>query len=300
MLALVLATFLLWIVTPQYRATLMVAPNDLQFSSTRTSSLSALGNISSLIGLNGMSRTVDTFERFRLQVNSVSVDRALTEDQLVMHTVFANQWDQAHGRWVPPNGLKPQLGLAFRWFFGRGGWTAPSEEDMAEYIARHVVLKPMTEGRVLQLQYHHHDAKFAVYLISKIFFVVDQQIKISDRERFLAYRDYLAKEILATTVMEYRTSLSGILTELAERAMLVGEDGVSYASQILDGPWATPRPVSPSVPLVLTIASLLGIAGGVVYSALDKMFALPKLQLPRPIPGRELLRVFKRKPRAKN
>lgn len=106
------------VITPEYRATAVLAPASSgrsNLSGTLSSTLGQLGGIGSMIGLNVGGADTGTEEAIAVLCSRQFTERFIS-DQRLLPVLFSALWDKSSGHWNVPAQNQPTMGKAFKLF----------------------------------------------------------------------------------------------------------------------------------------------------------------------------------------
>lgn len=244
--------------TPYYfSAELKIHPAP---SSIGRSAPSPLGGLAALAGLGNRGGDAVSPFRFYLDgLNAPEVARRLARDKALMHTIFANEWDQEAQRWQEPASLSASLKSAVAGLFGlpQFGWQPPDANRLQGYISYAVVVRQSVKTPIVTIGHDHPDPVFAAAFLTRLHTTVDAYLREQQAARTRGNIDYLSAKLRTVTLAEQRQALVTALTEQERQAMLAF-GAAPYAAEPFDVVTVSAEPTRPR-PLPLLIGG--GIAG---------------------------------------
>lgn len=252
--------------SPRYRATLLVTP--VQSIGTAPNFLNQ--QLGSFAGFVGSSPTDSDFQLYLETMRARIIADRLSNDDSLMHTLFADQWNKVANRWEAPSGFFTLLktfikrGLGFPTY----EWQPPAGPEVADFIAKNVGISQSRNNKIVVITLLHSDREFAVNFLSKLDEEADGYVKTATLRRTDQYIDYLTRQLEVVTIGELRQALIGTLGEQEKLKMMASAD-VSYAAQKVGPTFASAMPVEPRVSVVIFLGAFLGLLVGTVSCWLD-------------------------------
>lgn len=260
--SILIAVIYLFIATPKYTATMILAAVQVQGNSP---GLGALGQFSAISGIRiGESDAGLRFSSFIDLLPSQAVSKRLLEDQKFTQKIFANEWDQDNNKWHPQPGI---FGFLIRLpdkLFGRPTWSPPSSVRLSEYLSDNVGIRDFGDAGMKTISFDHKDPAFAVEVLQKIYKAADNELKVDALIRTRQYVVYLEKRLLSASVAEHRQALSQLLVDQERNQMLMEAD-LPFAARVVSDATVSDQPTKPKVVVTLIVALLIGILVGVLW-----------------------------------
>jgi hypothetical protein len=256
---LLLAIVYLHVALHTYTATFMVSPIP-SSSDGLSSKLQGMGALASLAGARlNLDSGSQSFLLYQQAIYSRDVANVLSRNPVVMHRLFAGQWDAETQQWKRPNGplrsvsgaIKSVIGIPVR------PWLPPDGAALQEYIQHNVGVVADPEKPVVVITYDNVDPAFAVFLLTELDRAVDAKLRKIALLRATEYVDYLSTQLMQVTNSDVRQALINTLTE-QERIKMMVNATAPYAAQPFGPPSASRAPTKPKPSLVLFIAILVG------------------------------------------
>jgi hypothetical protein len=262
--ALALALIYLHLCDYTYTATLMVSPVMASASDNMASKLGGLKGLASLAGVNiGDNLGTQDFMLYQQGIYSRDVAEDLARNPVVMHTIFARQWDDGAKRWLPPNGLVRAVAVAVKGAIGIPDqpWQAPGGAALQEYIADNVSVAADAEKPIVTVSYRDKSQWFAAYFLHELDRAVDNKLRTNALTRAQQYSAYISEQLTRITNADVREALMATLTE-QEKIKMMASATAAYAAQPFGTPSASRKPTSPKPFLVLFAAAITGGLAG--------------------------------------
>lgn len=242
---LLIGAVFLFVVTPHYKISMIVAPAN-PMNGNEVSSMLANDNLFALRFLAqriGAGSSSD-FVEFESIYNGPSVAGILLKD---------------------PNILKVlKEDLLTRWSSQRDGEI--NAEEFAEYLKDRVRLQPISGNGLRNLVYYHPNPNAGKYLIQEIHRKTDALIRNNIKAESLARADYLKNAVAQTSNPEHRRALTTLLLEQERLLMLVSIDQ-PYVASIVEPPSGSVKTLWPDYTLLIVILSFVGaFLGFLAYS----------------------------------
>jgi uncharacterized protein involved in exopolysaccharide biosynthesis len=241
------AVALSFMLTPMYRAEVVIEPVD---SSSGLGDLGQLGGLASLAGINiggGMSKKSDAALEY---LRSRTFTAGFIQRHGLMPLLFAKKWDAARNQWRDPADI-PTIAEGIAKFSKKVRQIA---EDRRTGI---VTVAIIWSDRAAA-------AEWANLLISE----ADKAL----RERAIAEQgrsvEYLESEAGHTSTVEIGTAISKLMETELKNAMLARTRD-AYAFKVID-PAVAPDPKdrdSPNKPLIVALGAGLGLALGIIVAS---------------------------------
>ncbi len=246
LLGLLAAGIYIFVITPVYKAEMIVAPADGYALGDYASSLSPDRSLTLPFWRPSEPDNVSTdFYRFVHTVRGASVASILLKDKAVL------------------GGIRKDSG----WLEGADSWSA---EELAAYLQKRVDVTRLGATPLRALSYEHPDPEFAASLLRKIHLVSDQLIRRDRRRQSQARIDYLQESLAKTAHPDHRRGITNLLMQQEHIQMLANLDE-AYAAIIVEPPSAGPRPSWPKKSYLFSGMILLGaFLGYALWSVLQR------------------------------
>jgi uncharacterized protein involved in exopolysaccharide biosynthesis len=245
-----------FVITPVYRATVVLASASAERnteSSSLTSALGQLGSLASLAGINVGNNDAATEEALAVFRSRQLTERFISEKNL-MPELFASKWDAKNGRWAVDEKHQPTPAKAYRYF-----------DKNVRTIA-----KDKKTGLVT-LQVEWRDRKEAAAWANELV----QRLNAEMRDRAIAKADaslgYLEKELVRTPEVGMREAIYRLIEGQVRQRMLA-DVTEEYAFRVVDramAPDADDPAWPPRKAVLLAAGSFLGLMAGMVLAIIS-------------------------------
>lgn len=242
---LALAVILTFVLTPYFKATMIVAPADGY----------ALGDYASSVA-EGKGMSIP-FWRPR-EADDVSTD--------FHRFVYTAKGPAAAAVLLKDPSVTEGLSKDGRWPARREPWTP---EALAAYLDKNIRIEHLGATPLRRLSYRHPDPAFAAALLRKLHLVADQMIRRDRRRQSEARIAYLQDQLIDTVNPDHRRGIADLLTQQEHVKMLANLDE-PYAAIVVEPPAASAKPVWPNGMLLIAVMMMLGGGCGYVAYAIRK------------------------------
>ena len=138
-----------------------------------------------------------------------------------------------------------------------------TKSELALYLERHIKIAPIGATPLRRISYRHPDPEFATALLRKVHLVADQMIRRDRRRQSESRVDYLGQVLSRTTHPDHRKGITNLLMQQEHVQMLANLDE-SYAAIIVEPANTRPKPEWPNPMLVWAVSLLIGLLLGFV------------------------------------
>jgi len=216
----VVALIIGFMMTPVYRATVVLIPASAEHASLG-SSLGSLGGLAALAGFNLGGSNATTQEALGL-LQSREFGYSFISDNQLVQQFFDDKWDSAAGKWKVPEGEQPTMAEAYRYF---------------ERNVRGLIEDNKTGLITLQITWRDREAaaKWANSIVERL----NTEMQRRAIERSEASLVFLKKELDATAVVDTRNAINRLIENQVNQRMLATVTS-EYAFRVVD------RAVTPS------------------------------------------------------
>jgi hypothetical protein len=253
----------------QYRAQMQVtqAQSNSGGGLSTTGGLAALATAGFPLGQNG--------DEFRLYLDSLKtrdIADELAKDPVIMHTLFASEWDQASQSWhepPPPTGTDAWIKRIEDWLgFPSVTWHAPDGESLEGVLGQIVNIEQDPRRiYVATVSVTYYDPQFALKLLNILHKAADNALRQKSIRRTTDYIAFLNNLLSKVTVVEHRTAIAQALSD-QEKAAMIAQSGSAYAAEPFERPWVGTSPVSPKPMQSLAQGAFLGALLGSLLALL--------------------------------
>ncbi len=134
-------------------------------------------------------------------------------------------------------------------------------EKLSEYLMKKVHIDPLGATPLRRVTYDHENREFAAAMLRKIHLVADQMIRRDRRRQSESRVMYLEKALSTTQNPDHRKGITNLLMQQEHIRMLANMDE-PYAAIVVEPSFAGPKPFWPREFMVLSVAVLIGAALG--------------------------------------
>lgn len=142
-------------------------------------------------------------------------------------------------------------------------------EELAIYLNRHVRVDPLGATPLRRISYTHPDKDFSAALLRKLHLVADQMIRRDRRRQSQSRIEYLQNALRKTTNPDHRKGITNLLMQQEHIQMLANLDE-AYAAIVVEPASSSPKATWPNKPLTWSVAALLGLMLGYMGWALGR------------------------------
>lgn len=262
---LLVVIFFLLVMTPKYSSTMVVGPVESTLDASRVSSGGALGGVSAL--LSGSQR-VTPFQIYLKLYKSPELAEAMIRDHDIVKRIFADRWDAGSRQWRP----RSHLGRIISDWTGKTD--APTVNDLSNYLNANIVLEPGDGEEMQTIRLLDKDRILAQQILQWTHEEAEALTKARVQQRSLRNIRYLNQKLTVTTQTEQRNALVSLLLQ-QENSLMAVQNWNAYSGDLVSGPWASDRPVSPNPPLLFLLAMLGGVVIGCAIIFFRMLMGLP-------------------------
>ena len=248
----------------QYRAEMVIAPNSEADEGT-SFGLSAPTGFSGFLGMR--SDRVTDMVRFEYFLGSERLAQRLESKYHLIQRLKIGVWDPKRKEWREPTGFGFRIINGLKQLIGLPGWTPPTYETLASYLADNIEIKKDPNNGIRTLTYYNKNPRLAVWILSLVQQQADNIIRAAARESLTEQAGYLEKKLPSIQLEQIKVVFAGML-ESRERALLLALMRRSYAIDVLQPAVASARPVRPNGMITIAGALVLGLCFGFAASVL--------------------------------
>jgi len=231
---------------------------------SQPSSISGLGGIASLAGIELPSGSNADFSSFPLLMKSREVAGAIFDDELLIQSIFSNEWDAEEKEWRPPFSF---LGTVLSPIKSAvtGSLTTdylpPNAARLSELIEANISASIDSMSNLLNVSTEASDPDLALNLMNRVVSETDALF----RERFIkagsAALEFYKGQLSRAQSGEHREALAQLIVKEEQKLMLATRSS-SYVVEILRGPDVSRMPTSPKPNLILALSFMFGLFAG--------------------------------------
>jgi len=258
-LCLVLGVVYLHIAPRLYNVTMSIAPVRQNASDQAPS---ALSGIKSLLGGSADADQISyTLFLDALQSNKIASETLLKKPD-ILHVIFASEWDAKRQQWVKPFSALHEVSSSIKSLLGITvvPWSPPNLSRVSRYLDSIKIssnpLDPVTEVSI-----EVADPQFGKYLLFSIVNILDDHMKKETKERADVYIENIQRQLKTTSTLEVRESLIELLTQ-QQKTRIEASSTLTYVVDIFGPIIASDAPTSPSAPIILALALVIGLVAG--------------------------------------
>jgi LPS O-antigen subunit length determinant protein (WzzB/FepE family) len=257
-----------------YSAQMQITPPQNSDSSSSNRLGGALGGLASLAGVSlPTGQSGSQFQLFVESLTSRDLTDALAQNDTIMKTIFADQWDEATQTWHEPahddwylwkQKARPYLGLR-----PLPPWHKPDGGSLQVVLGKNLqVQQDALKPYMVKVVFYNPSPKFGVDFLNAMSAKADDLLREKALLRSKEYIAYLSNQLKTVTIAEHREAISQALSE-QEKFAMVASSGAPFAADIFERPWASTLPTEPNATRVLSLAIFLGgaVGGFIAYAA---------------------------------
>lgn len=224
-----------------------------------------LSGLASLAGISLAGKTSSPIKLYQAGLKSRLAAEALSRDEQLMRSLFAEEWDAERSQWRRPSnsfdGIKDTVRRALG--LRETSWRKPDAQRVHGLLREIVEISEVPESPLTEVTVEHDDPAVALRLLRQLHTSVDASLKRRAIDRTSRYVSYLRNQLSTVTVADYRQALTAALAD-QEKQRMVAMSGLAYAADLFDAPTVPSEPSKPQGGLVIAIAVLSGLLFGVL------------------------------------
>jgi uncharacterized protein involved in exopolysaccharide biosynthesis len=258
-LAVLVTALALKLRSPDYTATMIVAPAqaDLSAASQLASELEQFASLATLAQTPAKIERVSELERYIQLFGSTTLAARVETEHHLLQTVYADYWDPERQAWRPPTGIVAALEGAVLGFFGFPAWTEPDDAQLAEWLGNQVEVARLGGSSLLRIQMSHPKPAFARSVIEMVHDTADRILREQSLARIGVQIAQVESELEKATTPTRKGALEEVLVEQYQAQALLRANQ-PYAAQVVVPAMASAFPSSPSPFLILALAAVVG------------------------------------------
>jgi uncharacterized protein involved in exopolysaccharide biosynthesis len=236
-----------FLMTPIYRASVIVIPANVGGDLDGGSALGQLGGIASMIGLGVGSRANETEEALAVMRSRQFTERFISDNGLIQR-IYAGKWDAANNRWRVSSGKEPTLAKAYERFDKR---------------IRSIIQDKKTG--LITITVDWSDPQEAAVWANEQVSRINDEMRARAMKQADASVGYLEEEMQKTNVVPTREAI-GRLVEAQIKQRMLANVTREYAFRVVDRamPAESDNPVRPRRLMMILGGVFGGFALGVV------------------------------------
>jgi hypothetical protein len=235
--------------------------------------LSQLSGLASLANISMPSTQNEIqFQLFVESLSSRDLANDIAKNHDIMIALYGGQWDPISQTWFEPP--ITSTARAKQWVRGILGlaptlpWHPPNGENIQSFLSDSLeVTQDPRKTYMVTLQLTSSSRDFSIRFLNLLVQTADERLRQKALERARVYISYLTAKLNTVTVAEHRDALTQALGE-QERYAMVASSGKPFAAEVLQSPWASNLPASPSPRQAFLIWMILGAMAGMAFAFL--------------------------------
>lgn len=250
----------LHLVTPQFTASMVVAPTGRLGTGAMGMRMPATATAARGIAESGGGEEqMSDFSRYLALLTAVPVAERLRAKPGLMQQLFPTAWDQVAGEWRPPSGVAAVAARLARRLAGYPAWAPPDAVELSRLLKRELVIDRVDDGPVRRITFRHQDRAFALALLRDLHAAVEAHLRAEAERRIRAEMRFVHGKMSVSGSLDTQRALSSLAAE-QERALLMLEVELPYAADMLEAPWAMSLADWPNPVLLLPASVALALA----------------------------------------
>lgn len=231
---------------------------------------SGLSGIASLAGISlPGDKAVTPIALYSEAMRSRDVAAAVVADPVLMRHIFAEEWDEASGRWRDPGGLASGLLDGAKRLLGVPvqPWSPPDAADVQRHLAKNLAIIEAPKTNITTVAVNDPDPEMAKRLLARLNEAADRHLRERALTRATEYIAYLERKLQEVQVADYRETLVQALSA-QERTRMMASSDAPYSAEPLGAIVASVRPTTPKPAVILAAALVFGLLLGFVLAVL--------------------------------
>jgi len=263
----------LLVVPARYEAIAVVAP-PIDHSGAKIRGDVGVSSGSGLLAglsLGGGSAAPPLIQRFQQTLGSRKLADLLFQNEKLVHTVFATQWDEQNHVWLQPTGLMASIRGFVLGILHRPQLSAPTAWHLQRFLEQNIVVTQVPRSSGMQIKYVCREPDICLDLLRTIISQADGIIRKDVIAHDDSYVSFISTRLQTVTDIANRQVLIDLLTDISRDQMLASS-GENYSMDVIDDPAVSALPTEPKIGLTLALGLLAGlmlsVIGAVVYEAI--------------------------------
>ena len=248
-----------------YIATAVIAPPSSAGSSSSGGLSSALSAVAGLGVSFGASNSV-SFDKYAQVLRSTRLAEKLAQEDGVMEHLFNVEWDGDTQTWQPPAGsfaawkqsVKRALGIPVNPVTPEQITTTLNQILSLGYAPSTGGLTAALRSQITVVTLTYGDRNFAVTLLNYVLRDADEIIRQDQLTNVSNRINYLDRMLKKTTDVNLSNSLSQIMMDQERNLMILNADKY-YSIDMIDPPYADPKPSGISPVMILAMSIIFGL-----------------------------------------
>jgi len=200
------------------------------------------------------------FELYQAGLQSIETARALAQNPVLMHRMFASEWSERDRIWRRPYSLLGAVVRIVKELLGIyvAPWEPPDAIRVNEFLQGNIAVSRSLTSPVVTVSMQTGDRQFGLNLMNALHSTVDDILRRRTLARVTGYIDYLNGLIVKATVVEIRAAMAETIMQ-QEKTRMEAASGAPYAADLFARPTPSRIPTSPKGVTVLFVSILIGI-----------------------------------------
>jgi hypothetical protein len=229
------------------------------------SSLSGLGGLASIAGIQLPTSSSNDFNIFRELITSAEVSEIIFENKKIIRDIFRSEWDETLNNFLRPPKSKMQIFVsnAKRLLTGNIelNYRPPNPRRLSVFIKKNIQIREVQETGFLKITSETSKPKLMLSLMV-------EATKASDKIMRQRYIDFSTeplafyKEKLSTArSREHREALAGLISK-EEQKLMFASRGKYFIAEPYISPTISFHPTAPKPKFILAFSLVLGLLIG--------------------------------------
>lgn len=252
-----------------YSARMIVVASDESSSATGAASTS-LSAVAKIAGVGVESGVVSEFEKFKFLLKSERLARVQMESRQIDKLIFLDEWDEASGKWVAPDGVVSRLRSLAAELFGRTFWREPDAFRVAEFYDKNINIRQNDETGLVEVSIVGRSPEFSRQILEYVYQDANEILRNDAEIRATKKAEYLREKLREADNAEYRLNLARLLS-VEEQTLTLVSTSLPFAAFALSPPMSSFDPVGLNPVLLVVIVGILAFVA--IVTVLGIVFA---------------------------
>lgn len=268
---LLLALAGLWLVTPQYTASMTIAPTGrIGPAGMGMRVPSAVANPVRPVAEGGPGEELlSDFSRYRELLVSVPVAERLVSDTDLMSRLFPAAWDAERKEWQRPPDPLSWAARLMRRMVGHPDWAPPDAVSLSRHLRRKLAVEKVHGGPIHRIAFRHEERRFAIHLLSRLHGVADQLLREEAVRRTQKEVDYVRDKLRGISKAQDERALAALLAD-QERILVMLDVDLPFAADTIEPAHAPALPDWPNPVVLLPLGAVVGM-GLAIFAATARL-----------------------------
>ena len=191
--------------------------------SEQKNTLSGLGGIASLAGIQLPTNSTNDFKIFKELITSVEVSEKILKNKKLIKRIYSNEWNTSLNRFSEPSKSKLKVNIDILKRRLTGGkvvnYTPPNARRLAMYIAKNIYINEVKDTGFLTIKAETSKPRMLLSLISEAIEISDQII----RQRYINFSkeplDFYKSKLRTARSREHREILAELISKEEQKLM---------------------------------------------------------------------------------